>query len=91
MEENELLLLSGVMIIYIVVSILFTVAVDTALKNLCDYDPSNHFTVKVLRKHDDGGLFDKVPMLNYVSRHGYGGLGDDEAKHIVEYINHFAS
>lgn len=66
-------------------------AVDTALKNLCDYDPSNHFTVKVLRKHDDGGLFDKVPMLNYVSRHGYGGLGDDEAKHIVEYINHFAS
>lgn len=59
------------------------------VQRLSGYSPNDHASVAIIQNHAKK-MFDKLPMLQYVTRSGYGPVSGDEAKHLVEYINHFS-
>jgi len=62
--------------------------VNSHILRIAGYDAEKHPAIAVVRNAAKN-MFDKIPMVQYVSRAGYGGVNGDEAKHVVEYINHF--
>lgn len=62
--------------------------VNNHILRIAGYDAEQHPAIAVVRTAAKN-MFDKIPMVQYVSRGGYGGVSGDEAKHVVEYINHF--
>lgn len=63
--------------------------VNSYMQRLSGFSVDQHKVLDIVRARGTN-LFEKVPMIQYVSRNGYGNLDANEAKHIVAYINHFA-
>ena len=52
------------------------------------YDADQHPGLKIVREKCKTA-FDNIPMARMLARSGYGRIEGDEAKHLVDYINHF--
>jgi hypothetical protein len=62
--------------------------VNSHILRIAGYDAEKHPAIAVVRTAAKN-MFDKIPMVQYVSRAGYGGVTGSEAEHVVAYINHF--
>lgn len=63
-------------------------AVNHAMLRIAAYDADQHPGLKIVREKCKTA-FDNIPMARMLARSGYGRIEGDEAKHLVDYINHF--
>ena len=67
-------------------SVMNSLNINTYALRIANHNPSSHKAIEII---DSAGLkvFDKIPMLRYAMRHGYGAITGQEANHITDYIN----
>ena len=65
-------------------------AVNTYMQRLSGYNGADHVSLSIVRNRGES-VYSKIPLMRHVLRSGYGTLQGEEAKHVVEYINHFGA
>ena len=63
-----------------------TLNINAYALRIAGYNPEGHKALEIV-KNSGTKMFDKVPMLRYAMRHGYGAITGAEAEHISDYIN----